>query len=511
MQAAWSHLRAMGVGAKEASRLLCGCELHQESALAAYRRMETLGVCPLIAIGDFFDIVQDDCYDAVVGNPPYIRFHEFAGNQRSKALALCRERGVELSALTSSWAPFVVLCAKALRVGGNLGLVLPAELLTVNYASPVRKFLLDLFPFVEITLFGERVFPEAQEEVVILIARGYGTGSCHEIMVRHAPTIGDLESTPVFQAPVSTDGSRWSELLLASAQRSPAEPAVDGFETLGTWGNVSLGAVTGNNAYFALSESAIRDWGLSADDYRALVPPGSGHLRLLAYGMGEHESSLLKGARAYLFYPRPDADLSPAALTYIAYGEEQGINQAYKCRKRTPWWRVPIPQQPADALFTYMNADTPQLCANTFGGLHLNSVHGVRFYSDRREMGMRLLPIAAFNSYTALSAELEGRPYGGGVLKMEPREASRLLVPSIEVLETAEVRLRDVYAQVRELLMEGKRAAAMRLVDEVVLLETGCLSQEHLQDVCASLAFLQDRRRNRARTKGGASSDRHTG
>jgi hypothetical protein len=35
------------------------------------------------------------------------------------------------------------------------------------------------------------------------------------------------------------------------------------------------------------------------------------------------------------------------------------------------------------------------------------------------------------SSLTLLSAEVEGRAYGGGVLKLETREAEKLLVPRI--------------------------------------------------------------------------------
>ena len=41
-----------------------------------------------------------------------------------------------------------------LRTGGRLGLVLPAELLTVNYAAEVRKFLTERFAKVRLVLFA---------------------------------------------------------------------------------------------------------------------------------------------------------------------------------------------------------------------------------------------------------------------------------------------------------------------------------------------------------------------
>src|SRR3546814_3321681 len=80
------------------------------------------------------------------------------------------------------------------------------------------------------------------------------------------------------------------------------------------------------------------------------------------------------GKRTFLF--RPSGEPSEAAWKYIRRGETQGVNQAYKCRVRKDWWRVPLVAK-ADLLLTYMNADTPRLTTNSAAALHLNSVHGI--------------------------------------------------------------------------------------------------------------------------------------
>jgi adenine-specific DNA-methyltransferase len=76
-----------------------------------------------------------------------------------------------------------------------------------------------------------------------------------------------------------------------------------------------------------------------------------------------------------------------------------GVDAAYKCKVRSPWWRVPM-VKPADLLVTYMNADTPRLCANQAGVHHLNSVHGIYLQSGLRRLGLNLLSLASLNSMT---------------------------------------------------------------------------------------------------------------
>lgn len=91
--------------------------------------------------------------------------HAFAGGRAASRIVA--------DALASSWAAFTVHAALYLHPGGRMGLVLPAELLSVNYAAEVRRFLLESFERVELVLFTERVFPGVLEDVVLLLAEGF--------------------------------------------------------------------------------------------------------------------------------------------------------------------------------------------------------------------------------------------------------------------------------------------------------------------------------------------------
>jgi len=78
--------------------------------------------CKLIN-GNFFSIApnQTPRFDAVVGNPPFIRYQSFNGSNRSLALSRALENGVHLPQLSSSWAPFLVHAATFLNKGAALG------------------------------------------------------------------------------------------------------------------------------------------------------------------------------------------------------------------------------------------------------------------------------------------------------------------------------------------------------------------------------------------------------
>lgn len=124
---------------------------------------------------------------------------------------------------------------------------------------------------------------------------------------------------------------------------------------------------------------------------------------------------------------------------------------------------------PADLLLTYMNADTPRLCTNRAGVRHLNSVHGVYLRAEHRDLGRELLSLASLNTLTLLGAETVGRSYGGGMLKLEPREADRLPVPAPELVTDNATALASIHPGVRDALARGRLLGAVRLVDDVLL------------------------------------------
>jgi hypothetical protein len=448
---------------------LAGVELHADSVTAARATLQAAGHDADLRVANFFALPPSASFDAVIGNPPYVRYQDFTGHDRALAKAAALRAGVRISNLASSWAAFTVHAALFLKPGGRLGLVLPGELLSVNYAAQVREFLMRRFGRVRIVVFTERVFPGVLEEVVLLLAEGEGpTNHCELAQVRDLDALGAPtaagHATSRWSPGSSSD--KWTGAL--APRRAAAllgELSAGPFGTLGGWGETTLGMVTGANRYFALSPDAVQRLGLTPDDVIALSPPGSRHLRTLTLTPARWRELGASGGATLLF--RPAVEPSRAARRYLRDGEAAGVPDAYKCRVRSPWWRVPL-VRPADLLLTYMNADTPRLCTNDARVHHLNSVHGVYLNPGLRGLGA-LLPLVALNSATALGAELVGRSYGGGMLKLEPREADRLPLPSPAVVRSAAPALRGVRSQVAAQLAAGAVGRAVELVDEVLL------------------------------------------
>ena len=489
--------RLQELGAPDNSVQLYGIDIHPQAVKIAEALVNNGVERARLEVADFFHYNTRVRFDAVVGNPPFVRYQDFSGAVRAKAQAVALSNGVRLPGLASSWAAFTVHAASFIKPDGRLALVLPAELLHVNYAGPIRRFLMNRFRNIQLVLFEERVFPGVLEEIVLLLAEGEGpTDHCEIVQARN---LSDLSKLTCQKWTPSSEQEKWITGLLPADARNIYQDFIGNgcFETLDQWGQTSLGMVTGNNKFFTFNTEAARRMRLSNKDLLPICPPGSRHLRGLGFTELAWEEMKGEGRHVYLFNPNVDRP-SDAALAYIKQGEVDGVHEAYKCRVRSPWWIVPKVATP-DAFFTYMNHDTPRIVANRGAFPYLNSVHGVTFEKSRRHIGMDLLPIAALNSMTLLGSELVGRSYGGGMLKLEPKEAGKLPVPALHILERAEHELRTLRPQLAKALRQGKLLAAVKEVDRIFI-RSMRLSSTHLSQIRKARHALFQRRVSRAQT-----------
>ncbi|HEX4058220.1 MAG TPA: N-6 DNA methylase [Galbitalea sp.] len=462
LRAAAASLEALG-GSRPSRNQLVGFDIHQDSIDDAMIALQELGLEGTLQVRDFFESSPTHMAAAVVGNPPYIRFQGFTGRSRELAIGRAADLGIALSGLASSWAAFVIHGAGFLRIGGRMGLVLPAELLSVNYAAPVRRFLLENFASIDLVVFDELVFAGVQADVVVLLADGYRAGSSKHFHLHSAQNVAAIDTSSGRKWAPTNASDKWTDAL---APRGSAEllAVVPGevLQPLSSWGRVVSGTVTGANAYFSLSRLEARNLGISTSELRPLLPAGYSLANLTNVDRRKWSRDA-RDRKGYLFYPGQTPTL--AAEAYIARGEAADLNKRYKCRVRTPWWRVPVAPQ-ADLFVSYMSGSRPRIVGNDAHLIHLNSVHGLQARPGLVGFAKAVLPVLAMNSASLLSAELVGRSYGGGILKMEPREAARWLVPSPEAVGTGQ--FAGLLRRGRKLLGAGDFEGCTAIADHVL-------------------------------------------
>jgi len=127
---------------------------------------------------DFFDFYKrsykNNRYDLIIGNPPYIRYQYLTKKQRELQSMILTTHGMKANKLVNSWVCFLVACVQMLSDNGCIAFVIPSEILQVAYAEDLRLFLSDQLTRITLITFEKLVFPEIEQEVIVLIGEKGG-------------------------------------------------------------------------------------------------------------------------------------------------------------------------------------------------------------------------------------------------------------------------------------------------------------------------------------------------
>lgn len=408
-------------------------EFDPAEAAAASRRFSGKNVIN----SDFFSWFRSSSpkaigyYDAVVGNPPFIRYQNFPDSHREAAFSVMRDEGMKPSRLTNAWLPFVVCATRALREGGRLAMVLPAELLQVSYAGQLRAYLTKKYASIHLVSFDKLIFPGILQEVVLVLAirKDCDAAEITTSEFSDAGQLGDSATDGGTGTIALASSEKWTKYYLSSSQiellRTCQE--IPGVKPMRSLASVDVGIVTGRNQFFVLTKSAAAQLGIQSCTQpmvgRSAQIPG------LRIDPSDWRSLHDQDSKVLLYNPGKIArsELDEHSLRYVEMGEGEGHHEGYKCRIRQPtWWSVPSVWNP-DAFLLRQIYDGPRVVLNDAGVTCTDTIHRVKMTSD---FSAADLASVFSNSLTWAFAEVRGRSYGGGVLELEPTEAESLPVPT---------------------------------------------------------------------------------
>lgn len=387
---------------------------------------------------DFFTWARDteERFDCAAGNPPFIRYQTFNGPVRAGALRLCASLGAPFSGLTSSWAPFLVATASLLKPGGRMAFVVPAEIGHAPYAAPLLDYLASHFDVVRIVAIRDKIFPELSEDCWLLYADGFGGATADvrlSILDKFMPSRRPPEHGT--QAPLSEWREVWNRrlrpFLLPHDMRSLYQETLNhsGTRRFGVIASVGIGYVSGANDFFHLRPSEAERWRIPAGFLHPTVrtsrmlPPR----RLTAESLDRWRRN---DEPMLLLRIRKDDDLPRSVRRYLDTDAGRAARTSFKCRTRTPWYAIPDIRVP-DFFLTYMSGRSPNLVRNLSTASCTNTMHGVHLHD--KNVSSQLIR-TWHTSFVRLSCEIEGHPLGGGMLKLEPREAARVVLPDASLL-----------------------------------------------------------------------------
>jgi adenine-specific DNA-methyltransferase len=432
-------------------------------------------------------------FTAVLGNPPYVKHHSIPQRLHRSAVHALADNDWQLSAMASYWAYFVLHSIDFVAPGGRLALILPGSLVHADYASVVRLALTNAFGKVTAIFLQERIFPEAEEESVLLLAeqRGQtrievrvGLASCSSVRLDEQ---GLDRCTQPLAYPDREDS--WLRAVLDSKILSAYDQAATQCYRLREKATIRIGVVTGANHFFIGKPSVFRELAIPRRHTTPILGRAS-LLRGLVFGKTSLKNAQNSDSACLLIRPPSRSPADAAVKAYLRKGIKEGIHERHKCSIREPWYRVKLGAAP-DAFLTYMSGKAPRLVINDAQIPSTNAIHGVTWLNTVSERESRSIAVGFLSTLTQLSAELEGRSYGGGVLKLEPSEAGALVIPLVD-----SNRLATLFRSANQLCRDGDEDVATQMVDET--LQADLFTRTELSRLRLGLQML--RRRRLART-----------
>lgn len=378
----------------------------------------------------------------LICNPPYVRHHHLSGSEKVRLQHLAEEAArVGLSGLSGLYCYFMALAHQWMAPGGIAGWLIPSEFMDVNYGRALKAYLLREVTLLHIHRFDPKdvQFDDALVSSAVVwfkkekppadhcVAFSYG-GTLQVPALRKSVSVHDLQRT-----------EKWTRF-----PRQAVEATHDGYR-LGDLFAIKRGLATGDNGFFILDEARVKDLQLPEEFLRPILP-STRYIKADEIAADEAGVPLLE-KRLFLI----DCDLPeemirrrhPTLWTYLQSGLEH-VAPRYLCRSRRHWYAQE--RRPASPIvctyigrsdhdgrpFRFLLNHSNATATNVYLMLYPKPILAERLAQDPNALHRIWRAMNAISRETLLG---NGRVYGGGMHKLEPKELSN--VPADELAAVA--------------------------------------------------------------------------
>ena len=435
---------------------------------------------------NFYEGMKDltQKYDAVIGNPPYVRYQFLSAQQREFQSDILKRNGMKPNKLINSWVAFTVASIELLRPGGRFAFILPTDLLQVSYAKELRRFIFEKLKEVTIISFSQIVFSGIQQDVVLLFGTKRDVEN-KQTLVRHIKIkdinqLSDIINNIPFEDYDFNDGDKWNNFLLSkNFLKFYKNEFINETISIKDISNIEVGITTGNNKVFVVNNEIVNTYKL----YDYIVPMIGRSLDAsgLFYTEADISRNSESGRKVWLL-DFNNKELNAEAKKYVEIVERQNEHKGYKLSLRAKWYEVPSIWVP-DAFLLRRIGQYPKIVKNEINAVSTDTFHRIRFFEH---VDISKVLVLFYSSISLLSFELEGRVFGGGALEILPGYLKNIRLPKIECdIDFAKIAKKiDVRLRKNDNIME-----VVKWVDELIQPYSGFSKSEidEIYDVWVNL------------------------
>jgi hypothetical protein len=395
------------------------------------------------------DFTETKCFENVnllISNPPYVRHHYIEHKKKSQLLERTKEEtGYLFSGLTGLYCYFVLLAHKWLAPNAISGWLLPSEFMDVNYGDAFKQYLLNRVRLLRIHRYdpNETQFGDAVVSSCVVWFKNEFSVENYDVEFSFGGTHKNPKIIKKTDRYSLEKQRKWTtfpqnQFEIFTSSSTP---------TLGDFFDIKRGLATGDNDFFILSKKQIISLGLDMDFFIPILPSPR-HLKCNEIFCDENGHPCMDEQYYLLNCTLPEDDIikkSPALWSYLNSGKDT-VAQKYLCKHRKVWY-FQESRKPTPFLCSYMGRCTDQrsipfrFILNHTNAIATNSYLMLYPKSDLQKAIMQKPDIihkiwSIVSSITAHDFEKEGRIYGGGLRKIEPKELSNVRCPLLAGLLT---------------------------------------------------------------------------
>ena len=375
---------------------------------------------------DFFEEIVTEKVDFLITNPPYVR-HQYINLDRKKKYGdlVYKETGIRLSGLSGLYCYYMLHAQKWLKPGAIAGWLLPSEFMDVNYGEQVKDFLLNNVTLIRIHRYDPNnvIFDDAKVTSAVVWYKNETPRDDYEVEFSYGGTHEKpLISKKVKKSALSLE-RKWTRFPQKEVRIE------NNSQTIGDYFDVKRGLATGDNDFFIVDEETIQSNSFKMQ-YLQPILPSPRHLKVNEIQSDERgiptnvNSLFLINCR---MNENEIQEIYPELWEYLKVGIES-TSMKYLCKSRKKWY-FQEQRLPAPILCTYMGRGKKSIrfIRNKSKAIATNSylmlypkADLVEEISDNPQIIDEMC--GYLNDIATETIEEEGRVYGGGLKKIEPKE-----------------------------------------------------------------------------------------
>lgn len=298
----------------------------------------------------------------------------------------------------------------------------------------MKQYLLEKVTLLQIHRFdpNDVQFSDALVSSAVVWFKKASPPKGHSVLFTYGGGLDEPTQSRLVGATALADETKWTRFPKADVRARSSAP------TVGDFFKIKRGIATGDNSFFILSEQELQKRSLPERFFRPILPSPR-HVSSDEV-FGDEDGLPCLERRLFLLDPGlPEDEIkrqSPALWSNLQEGKEKGLHERYLCRHRSLWYAQEA-RPAAPIVCTYLGrgdnkSGRPFRFIRNRSAATVANVYLAMYPTPLMERALAENPALLDETWRLLNQiepdQLlgEGRVYGGGLHKLEPKELARV-------------------------------------------------------------------------------------